>query len=202
MLTIAISRDWKLTQLDISNTFLHGTLDERVVISQPTGFMDSNYPNNVCLLNKALYGLKQTLREFLSTIGFIKRWGNPSLFILSKGFPIKVQIFLFVYVDDMVLTCSNQVSREFVVHVLDGLSFFLGIQVKHAKEGLHLSQQQYLSNLLKNANLDNFKPSSTLMIAKQYLFSERNTTAQVREYRWIIRSLKYLTLTRLLFSLW
>jgi len=34
VLTIAVSRGWALHQIDISNTFLHGQLEERIVMRQ------------------------------------------------------------------------------------------------------------------------------------------------------------------------
>ena len=50
--------NWTIKQLDISNAFLHGTLSEEVYLSQPLGFISSQYPNHVYKLNKALYDLK------------------------------------------------------------------------------------------------------------------------------------------------
>lgn len=47
VLTIAISRGWKLQQVDISNAFLHVNLEERVVVSQPVGFFDAKRPHHV-----------------------------------------------------------------------------------------------------------------------------------------------------------
>lgn len=53
--------------------------------------------------------------------------------------------------DDIVLTESNQthiqeivttMGNEFSLKELDDLGYFLGIQVKECKEGLHLSQQR------------------------------------------------------------
>lgn len=91
VLTIAFSQGWKLTQLDISNAFLHGNLEERVIVSQPIGFVDSGKPHHVCLLKKALYGLKQAprmwfkrLKEFLVSLGFVQGWADPSLFIFAE----------------------------------------------------------------------------------------------------------------------
>lgn len=96
VLIVVIMKDWKLTQLDISNAFLHGNLEERVVISQPLGFVDGEKPHHVCLLKKTFYVLKQAsmmwfkrLREFLVSLGFIQGWEDPFLFILSKSEPLK-----------------------------------------------------------------------------------------------------------------
>jgi hypothetical protein len=58
VLTLVISRGWPVHQLDVKNTFLHGTLSETVYYSQPTDFADPTHPQLVCQLNKSLYGLK------------------------------------------------------------------------------------------------------------------------------------------------
>jgi hypothetical protein len=45
VLSIAVSRDWLIQQLDVKNAFLHGTLTETVYCSQPTGFVDPAHPD-------------------------------------------------------------------------------------------------------------------------------------------------------------
>jgi hypothetical protein len=48
VLSLALSRDWAIHQLDVKNAFLHGTLTETVYCSQPTGFVDADRPDLVC----------------------------------------------------------------------------------------------------------------------------------------------------------
>jgi hypothetical protein len=46
-------------QVDVSNTFIHGLLQETVYMAQPPRFQHPQYPVVVCKLRKAIYGLKQ-----------------------------------------------------------------------------------------------------------------------------------------------
>lgn len=75
MLSLAISLQWPIHQLDISNAFLHGHLNEEVYMSQPLGFVDSMRPNHVCRLRRSLYGLKQAPRapQLLYYLSWIDR---------------------------------------------------------------------------------------------------------------------------------
>ncbi|XP_028103199.1 uncharacterized protein LOC114302382 [Camellia sinensis] len=43
---MALHYHWPLKQLDISNAFLHGTLDEEVYMTQPPGFVSSSSPHH------------------------------------------------------------------------------------------------------------------------------------------------------------
>ena len=58
ILSLAISFNWPLRQLNVQNAFLHGYLNEEVYMMQPSGFQDCHFPTHVCKLNKAPCGLK------------------------------------------------------------------------------------------------------------------------------------------------
>ncbi|GKF52809.1 ribonuclease H-like domain-containing protein, partial [Tanacetum coccineum] len=62
VLSLAVSRQWLIHQLDVKNAFLHGHLKETVYMHQPPGFTDSAHSDYVCLLQKSLYGLKHAPR--------------------------------------------------------------------------------------------------------------------------------------------
>ena len=64
LLSLAVSKNWHIHQLNISNTFLHGDLTELIYMDQPQGFKDSAFPHHVCQLRKSLYGLKQPPRKW------------------------------------------------------------------------------------------------------------------------------------------
>lgn len=92
LLSLAVSNNWHITQLDISNAFFHGTLDEVVYMSQPPGFVDPDRPTHGCLLKRSLYGLKQAphmwnkcLTDALLAYGFIGSKTDCSLFHFSSN---------------------------------------------------------------------------------------------------------------------
>jgi hypothetical protein len=89
ILAIAVHFHWPIRQLDVSNAFLHGFLEEEVFMEQPKGFVDDTKPDYVCRLHKSLYGLKQAPRAWfcrlsqqLLELGFQESINDYSLFVL------------------------------------------------------------------------------------------------------------------------
>ncbi|GKA39837.1 putative ribonuclease H-like domain-containing protein [Tanacetum coccineum] len=51
-------------QMDVKSAFLYGTIDEKVYVLQPPGFVDPGHPKKVYKVVKALYGLHQAPRAW------------------------------------------------------------------------------------------------------------------------------------------
>jgi hypothetical protein len=82
--------------------------------------------------------------------------------------------------------------------MMEELSFFLGIQVKQTKQGTFVHQVKYMKNLMKKFNMTELKPVSTPMSSAASLGPDEDGEAvDQREYRSMIGSLLYLTVTRL-----
>jgi histone deacetylase 1/2 len=172
--SIAVSRSWKIHQLDIHNAFLNGVLTEEVYMKQPPGFVDSSLPSHVCRLHKPLYGLKQAPRawythisDFLLSIGFRASKVDTSLFILSDGTNI---FYLLVYVDDILLTGNNSamlhhliqlLSSEFKLRDLGVVHYYPGIEVQSTGMGLMLRQHKNILDILTHAGMTSCKPVDT-----------------------------------------
>ena len=212
ILSITVSNGWSLRQLDVQNAFLHGFLEEEVYMQQPPGFEDSSRPNFVCKLDKALYGLKQAPRAWyarlsnkLMQLGFKSSKADTSLFFFNKG---GIQIFVLVYVDDIIVASSTEkattallqdLQEEFALKDLGRLHYFLGIEVTHVKDGIVLTQDKYASDLLKRVGMSECKPVTTPLSTSEKLSLYEGDLLgpnDATNYRSIVGALQYLTLTR------
>lgn len=52
VLTLAVTKNWEIRQVDVNNAFLNGVLKEDVFMLQPPGFESSQFPRHVCKLNR------------------------------------------------------------------------------------------------------------------------------------------------------
>jgi Reverse transcriptase (RNA-dependent DNA polymerase) len=108
-------------------------------------------------------------REFLTSQGFISSKFDFSLFIKTYHGDY---IYLFVYVDDIIVTRTSSKQIQSLIqslHViftmkdLGSLSYFLGSQATKRDLTLHLSQSQHISDLLHEVKMSDSKPVTTPM---------------------------------------
>ncbi len=128
---------------------------------------------------------------------------DKTLFTLKRG-----DAFLLVqnYVDDIIFSGSSHVlvsgfqemmEKEFQMSMMGELTFFSGIQVKQTKQGTFVHQAKYTKDLIKKFAMADAKPVSTPMSMMIALDPDEDGEAvDQREYRSMIGSLLYLTVTR------
>ena len=58
LLAIAAYNDYEIWQMDVKTTFLNGSLEEDVYMTQPEGFVIPNEARRICKLDKSIYGLR------------------------------------------------------------------------------------------------------------------------------------------------
>nr|GEZ59886.1 copia protein [Tanacetum cinerariifolium] len=209
-LAYASFMDFTVYQMNVKSGFLYRTIKEEVYVSQPLGFVDLAFPDRVYKVEKALYGLHQAPRAWYETLstylldkGFRRGTTDKTLFIKK----IKDDILLVqVYVDDIFFGFTKRslstefeqlMHKRFQMSPIGELTFFLGLQVKQRKGGIFLSQDEYVSDILKEFGFSSVKSISTPMETHKPLSKDANgTDVDVHLYRSMIGSLMYLTSSR------
>nr|GEW40840.1 putative ribonuclease H-like domain-containing protein [Tanacetum cinerariifolium]GEW90106.1 putative ribonuclease H-like domain-containing protein [Tanacetum cinerariifolium] len=197
-------------QMDIKSAFLYGTIEKEVCVCQPQGFEDPDHPDKVYKVVKALYGLHQaprawyeTLANYLLENGFQRGKIDQTLFIKKhKGYILVVQI----YVDDIIFGATNKdlcksfeklLKDKFQMSSMGELTFFLGLQIKQKKDGIFISQDKYVAEILKKFGLTEGKSASTPIDTEMPLLKDPDDEdVDVHTYRSLIGSLMYLTSSR------
>ncbi|GJT07392.1 putative ribonuclease H-like domain-containing protein [Tanacetum coccineum] len=146
-------------QMDVKSAFLYGTIDEEVYVSQPPGFVDPKCPKKVYKVVKALYGLHQAPKAWYATL---------STFLLKSGYrrgTIDKTLFIKKDKNDIMLMSS-----------IGELTFFLGLQVKQKEDGIFISQDKYVAEILKKFDFASVKTASTPIETHKPLVKDEEAT--------------------------
>ncbi|GJY29360.1 putative ribonuclease H-like domain-containing protein [Tanacetum coccineum] len=203
-------KDFVVYQMDVKSAFLFGKIEEEVYVCQPPGFEDPDFPDRVYKVEKALYGLHQAPRAWYETLstylldnGFQRGKIDKTLFIRrDKGDILLVQ----VYVDDIIFGSTKKslciefekmMHKKFQMSSIGEIIFFLGLQVKQNEDGIFISQDKYVTKILKKFGFSDVKTGSTPMeIHKPLLKDVDGEDVDEHIYRSMIGSLMYLTSLR------
>nr|KYP68722.1 Retrovirus-related Pol polyprotein from transposon TNT 1-94 [Cajanus cajan] len=210
LLSVAVAKEWELHQMDVSNAFLHGELDEEVYMAVPQGY---SVPTKgmVCRLRKSLYGLHQASRNWytklshaLEEYGFKECDADHSLFVYSHD---SIFIVVLIYVDDLVIASNNSLScaqfKEYLsncFHMKDlgNLKYFLGLELARGSKGLFICQIKYTLDILNECGMLGCKPTSIPMEQNHRLaLATGSPFPEPSQYRRLIGRLIYLTITQL-----
>lgn len=198
LMSVSVQNGWNLEQIDVPTAFLNSELEEDVYIHTPKGVKSKE---KTMKLNRALYGLR----------GAPKAWNNKFNEVMLKlGFRrskhdfclyCKEEIYLVVFVDDAIITGTDQqieqllvdLHRELNVKIIGGASSFLGMQIIKTEEGLKVTQSKIISRLLEEFNMQQCRQVSTPM---EVNFAIEEAPVNLEPpYRRLICSLMYVAVT-------
>ncbi|GJY60143.1 retrovirus-related pol polyprotein from transposon TNT 1-94, partial [Tanacetum coccineum] len=197
-------------QMDVKSAFLYGTIKEEVYVTQPLRFKDPDHPDKVYKVVKALYGLHQAPRAWYETLanyllgnGFKRGKIDQTLFIKKQKGDILLEQ---VYIDDIIFGSTNKelctgfeklIKDKFKMSSMGELTFFLGLQVQQKEDGIFISQDKYVAEILKKFNYTDVKSASTPVDLEKPLVKDGDADdVDVHLYRSMIGSLMYLTTSR------
>nr|GEV74182.1 hypothetical protein [Tanacetum cinerariifolium] len=180
--------------------------------TQEEGFKDLDHLNKVYKVVKALYGLHQAPRacqdkyvvEVLRKFNFsdVKSASTPvdiekTLVKDAYGDDVDVHLYRSMIGSLMYLTTSRP-DIMYAMSSMGELTFFLGLQVKQKNDGIFVSQDKYVAEILKKFGFTEVKNASTpIKTQKPFLKDEDGKEVDVHIYRSMIGLLMYLTSSRL-----
>ncbi|XP_071740612.1 uncharacterized mitochondrial protein AtMg00810-like [Rutidosis leptorrhynchoides] len=179
-------------------------------MKQPSGFIDPQQPDHVCLLHKSIYGLKQAprawfhrLSKLLHDLDFTSSKTDSSLFIYSRDGNV---MYILVYVDDIIVTGNNpdvierlvrQLGSTFALKDIGPLNYFLGVEIVPFGSDIILSQRKYILEISQRSGFSDCKSMPTPMATSNPLHLADNATfSDPVKYRQVVGALQYVTLYR------
>lgn len=170
LLAVAIERDWKIHQVDITAAYLNGIVKETIYMEQPT-ILCKEDQDNVCLLKKSLYGLRQSGREWnirldelLKNEGMTRSKADPCVYFCED-------LIIGVYVDDILILAKTERKIEdfkqklrsaFEVKDLGEASHILSMRIRRNEDGsLILDQTKYAEELVETFGMKDARGASS-----------------------------------------
>nr|GEU68590.1 putative ribonuclease H-like domain-containing protein [Tanacetum cinerariifolium] len=179
--TTKVHKDLPVTQIigDLSSATQARSMTR---VAKDQGFEDPDYPNKVYKVVKELYGLHQAPRAWYETL---------ANFLLENSFQRgKIDQTLFIKRQK---AFEKLMKDKFQMSSMGELTFFLGLQVKQKKDGIFISQDKYVAEILRKFRLINGKSASTPIDTKKPLRKDPDgefwTTVVVKKVNDVMRLL-------------
>ncbi|GJR51801.1 putative ribonuclease H-like domain-containing protein [Tanacetum coccineum] len=124
----------KRRALIMMSAFLYGEIEEEVYVTQPKGFEDPHFPKHVYRVVKALYGLHQAPRAWYARL---------STFLLKHNYR------------------RGTIDKTLFIKKNSGYHNSSGLQVKQEPDGIFISQDKYVQDMLKKFDMESVRPATT-----------------------------------------
>jgi hypothetical protein len=205
MMAIAAHHDLELKQFDVTNAFVHAAMDREVYMRMPFGYRK---PGTILRVNKALYGLRVSpllwQKHFTTTLkalGFDSVPHEPCCLI-------KDGIFIFFYVDDIILAYDKDKEQEaqqamerlrdkYTITGGNDLQWFLGVEITRDRvlRKIQLSQSAYadkISRLADKKDIRHDTPMAAIELRPRQGFA---SSSEINRYQRKIGSLLFAAVT-------
>jgi hypothetical protein len=205
LMAIAAKHDMELKQFDISNAFVHATIDRKVFMRMPPGYQK---PGTILQLQKALYGLRispllwqKNFTAALTKLGYKTVPHEPCCMI-------KDGILVFFYVDDIIFAYSKEKHQEYqhTVNMLkeeysmtggEDLHWFLGMEVIRDRDQrlISLSQAAYIEKIARLIDRRDIRHDTPMGTTELMPYEELATPSAVNKYQCKIGSMLFAAVT-------
>nr|GEU73744.1 hypothetical protein [Tanacetum cinerariifolium] len=179
-LAYASFKDFMVCQMDVKIAFLFGKIEEEVYVCQPPRFEYLNFPGKVYKVEKALYELHlaprawyETLSTYVLDNGFQRGMIDKTLFIIRNKRDI---LLVQVYVDDIIFGSTKK---------------------KMCTEFEKMMHKKFQMSSIGELTFFRTATSTPMETHKTLLKDEKREDVDEHLYRSMIRSLMYLTSSRL-----
>ncbi|GKE66283.1 retrovirus-related pol polyprotein from transposon TNT 1-94 [Tanacetum coccineum] len=144
------------------------------------------------------------LSSFLISQYFSKGVVDPTLFTRKARNEL---LLVQIYVDDIIFASTNtalcnefanQMTTKFKMSMMGKMLFFFGLKISQSPRGIFLNQSKYASKIIKKYGLVSSDSVDIPMVEKNKFDGDlQGTPVDATLYRGMIRSLMYLTSSRL-----
>ena len=159
--------------MDVKTAFLNGELEVEIYMDQDEGCMVLGDERKGCRVAKSPYWLKQAPKQWHRKFDHVLISNGFSINDVDKYIYNKVEnnscIIICLYVDDMLIFGTNLqvvidtksfLRSKFDMKDLGKVELILGIKITITLNGLNLSQEHYIENILKRFEHFDCKPIS------------------------------------------
>ena len=220
-LAVVTKRKLKMKQYDVPSAYVKANLEEEIFIELPEGFQGKDgdlgrptpeeaspdeRPDDVLKLIKGLYGLKQAGRAWyrevtqtLKGLGLQPLESDPCLFICSDGDKV---LLLLLYVDDILIATNwdekftevaNGLKEAYGIKELGEVRHFLGMKIEQRDGGIFISQENFVSELIRRFELEGVAPRHTPLDGGEMFLDSDTEEATSVPYRQIVGALLYVS---------